>query len=108
MISGNSHGGYKVVYPETIREAIRQWTERAPALGITHALLTALKTIHAHLKGDPLEWGDPCYHLHQLGLLVHQQVQDRLFVMYAVDEPRHIVYVMQIRPLSSHPLGGNP
>jgi hypothetical protein len=95
---------FRVVYPETVREQLLQWSRQATDSAVRAALVAALNAIESRLSTDPLEWGETAYHLHHLGLAVCNGFHDRIHVRYAVDESRRIVYVRWFKLLPGHPL----
>jgi hypothetical protein len=107
-MSDSSNGVYHVSYSGANLEQLRRWSDRAVDLGIGPAFAAALKTIHRKLTTDPLNWGDPSYRLHHLGLLVCHGIVWNIQAHYAVDEARRIVYVKDYQLLSGHPLGPEP
>ena len=73
--------------------------QRAITLGRRTEFLTALKDINEKLTSDPLAWGDPQFHMRQLGLLGCHAIHNFLHLFYAVDEQRRLVYVKEFLPL---------
>ena len=65
---------------------------------MTQQLAAALRTIDGELRNDPIAFGDPSYQLRHLGLLKCMGSVQPLYVYYAVDEQRRIVYVTEFRP----------
>jgi hypothetical protein len=96
----NPAAPYKFVYRAEQRQQLKTWAARATARGRKQEYVTALKIIHQQLTTEPLTWGEPWYRLHHLGLQVFQRVCMPLHISYAVDEPRRIVYVKKLTPLS--------
>lgn len=90
---------YRVEYAGQSLSQLKNLIDQAVHLGMLSDLATAVKAIHRRLTVDPLEWGDPLYHLQHLGLLLHRGTHAPLNVIYAVDEERNLVYVTQIQPM---------
>ena len=76
---------------------------RAVRNGLLDRLTAALRELDTRLRTDPVAWGDPLYPYPNLRLLLYQRVVGPIYVLYAVDEMRRIVYLRQILPF---PLGG--
>jgi hypothetical protein len=75
------------------------WAKRAARIGKTASYLAALKMIYRQLTTAPTTWADPCNRLAHLDLLVYHRVYAPLYVSYAVDEARRIVFVKTLEPL---------
>jgi hypothetical protein len=99
---------YKLIFFQNAREQVRLWAEKAARLGMARPFAATLRTLQHKLTVEPLTWGDPQYHYRQLGLLVYRGYQDLLYVHYAVDEPRRIVYVKNVKLQPGHPLNQEP
>jgi hypothetical protein len=85
---------YRLIYPEAVRQLIRDLGRRAKQLGWAAEFVAALRGIERRLQSDPLEFGEPLRHLLHVDLLERHGGQQRVFVRYAVDCTRHLVYVM--------------
>jgi hypothetical protein len=81
------------------RKLMRTWAQRASRKGISAKYAAALKMIYRQLTTVPSTWGDPCNRLVHLGLTVYHRVYAPLYVSYAVDEARRIVYVKTLSVL---------
>jgi hypothetical protein len=103
-MASNPASSYHLVPTAEQLKQLRTWGERATRLGRRAEYLAALRTIHHKLTTEPTTWGDPWYHLIQLGLQVYQRICSPLHVSYAVDEERRIVYVRRFTPLSGSDL----
>lgn len=101
-------GTYRIVYSQLVAARLKAFADRATRAGFGQELATALKTIIQSLTDNPLAWGDPNYRLRVLDLLICHGIHSFLHVRYAVDEERKIVYIMEIEPLSGHPLSQEP
>jgi hypothetical protein len=75
---------------------------QAIRLGRREDFLAAAKAITRRLTMDPLEWGDPLYHSWHLQLMNYRGAHAPLYVLYAVDEQRKLVYVTQFRPMPGY------
>jgi hypothetical protein len=99
---------FRVVYPERVRADLRQLGRRAWQAGMAGELARALREIDSRLRTDPVAFGDPGYRLRHLALLTCRGSRPPLYVYYAVDEDRRIVYVTEFKPAPGSPLGKNP
>jgi len=99
----NGDAFYQFVTNAEHRKLMRTWAQRARAKGISAQYAAAVKMIYRQLTTAPSTWGDPCNQLVQLGLTVYHRVYGPLYVSYAVDEERRIVYV---KTLSALPRSG--
>jgi hypothetical protein len=59
------------------------------------------------LRVDPMGWGDPLHRYAQLGLVRCRGINPVLYVYYAVDEARRIVYIQQFFIRPGHALEGS-
>ncbi|OAI47117.1 hypothetical protein AYO44_10085 [Planctomycetaceae bacterium SCGC AG-212-F19] len=101
--SGNR---YKVCCAPKDLEQLKAWGKKAAKLGMRDAFIAALKTINDRLATDPLAWGDPYFHLRQLGLLCCHGIHAMLHVYFAVDDEKKLVFVKEFKILPGHPLEG--
>jgi hypothetical protein len=83
-------------------EQLKALMAQAIRLGKREDFLSAAKEITRRLTVDPSQWGDPLYHYRHLELVHYRGVLAPLYVLYAVDERRKLVYVTRFRPLSGH------
>jgi hypothetical protein len=63
----------------------------------------AVAFIYEQLRKRPLEWGDPQYHLHAMGLLICRGIHEMLQVYYGVDEASRLVFIKEFEPVPCHP-----
>jgi hypothetical protein len=101
-------GAYRVTYPESVRAALRILGRKALEVGRADELADALREIDGRLRTEPVGFGEPSYRLRHLGLLKCLGSRPPLYVYYAVDEVRRIVYVMEFRPAPGGLAGGAP
>jgi hypothetical protein len=85
---------FRVVYSENVRTALRNLLERANARGRLDEFEAAVRTIDSHLQQRPTVFGEPRNDLQQAGLQVRAGSVKPLAVTFAVDEERHLVYVV--------------
>lgn len=96
---------YQLALSQDLIQRIRSWATRAAKLNLVDQLVATLQAIHQTLTTEPLIWGDPQFHYQHLDLRVYRGIQDMLYVYYAVDEKRRIVYVKDLILRPGHPLG---
>lgn len=95
----NPDTSYQLATSAEQNKQMRIWAERAATRGITAKYVAALKTISQQLTTAPTTWGDPCNQLFHLGLQVYHRVCAPLYIAYAIDEQRRIVYIKELKPL---------
>ena len=88
-------GPYRLVCPEVVRHGLRSAGEKAGELGLLPEFLSAAKVVDARLRSDPLGFGEALYVLRHAGLEVRLGSFSPLWVRYAVDGARRIVYVAE-------------
>jgi hypothetical protein len=96
------------VYSEVVRAYLRGLARLAAKVGKAGEIATTLRGIDFRLRTDPVGFGDPGYHLHQLGLLKSRAFRPPFYLYYAVDEVRRIVYVTEFRVTPGSSLGTSP
>jgi hypothetical protein len=89
---------YRVDQSQVVLDQTRVLAFRATRKGVLNSLIVALRQMADHLGTDPTSWGDPLFHYPSLELPLFQRAVSPLVVLYAVDEPRKIVYVKSVRP----------
>jgi hypothetical protein len=89
---------YRVDQAQVVLAQIRTLAFRATRKGLLQPFVRALREVTDHLETDPTVWGDPLFQYSSMGLPLFQRAVSPLIVLYAVDEPRKIVYVKSIRP----------
>jgi hypothetical protein len=99
----SSAPAYKIDASGVVIDRIRLLWLRAVRNGLLDRLSAALRELDNRLRTDPSAFGDPLYLYPNLHLLLYQRAIGPLYVLYAVDESRRIVYLRQILPF---PLGG--
>lgn len=95
---------YKISVSERELQKLENWLAWAKEVGIRDTYLSVLEALEEKLRSQPLQWGDPQYRLHGLGLLMMRGIEDFLQVNYGVDETRRIVYVSEFKLLPWNPL----
>jgi hypothetical protein len=92
------NSSYRVVYPESVRAALKDLRIKAIRKGIGREFLLALRTIDERLRSDPLGFGDPWYRLPASKLRVMTRVVSPLVVGYAVHGEKSLVFVRGFQP----------
>jgi hypothetical protein len=95
---------YRVIGAEVVREALRGLKRLADVAGERDKFLTSANRIVERLGTDPLVFGEPRFDLQHLQLQVRVGVYGNLTVQYAVDEERHIVYILKLMLFGGHGL----
>lgn len=90
---------YQVVNASQVTVDLKALLAEAAARGIGDKVFFAMKTIVERLHQDPLEFGEPRYDLQWMQLQVRIGGFGGLVVRYAVDEARHLVYLLDVTPL---------
>ncbi len=97
---------YHVLYPETVRQIVREMLQQATDADLRSRVAAALRTIDDRLRSNPLEYGDIHNHLQRWTKYV--RIQSPLFVRYAVStflhEGKFLVFVSAVEPLTGHGL----
>jgi len=107
-MSGGSSGGYQVVYLRPVLDTVRDWLNRAGALGLRPPLDAALFAIHYRLTNDPSTWGNLDRTLPHLRMHMRKASEWGIAVHFGVDVANRLVCVNQMRLLTGHPLSPTP
>ena len=84
---------FRVIYAGTARSALQRLAEKAKQLQLGPQFVLAVKTIDRRLRSDPLMFGEPLYNLKSANLQVRICNEKFLFVRFAVDKQRRLIYV---------------
>jgi hypothetical protein len=95
---------YHISCPRAEQDRIRSWMMQARSSGCGDEFRAAVNQVVQHLRTDPVQWGDPLYRHEQLGLLCCRGLNPALYVYYAIDEARRIVYIQQFLLRPGHSL----
>lgn len=95
-MSDQASPDFKLVAAEYVRSQIKRLGQVALRAGQQQAFEADLDAAQHRLTTSPLEWGDPIYRLHAMGLTMYHAMSDFLNVHYAVDEARRIVYLKEV------------
>jgi hypothetical protein len=93
---------YLELFPKA-RERLRQLAERAATRNLRLELAAALKVSVQKLESFPVSWGEPLHHTHQGGV-VYRAIHWQLLVRFVVLEAQHLVWLLDVVPLSANPL----
>jgi hypothetical protein len=85
---------YRLVYPEAVRERIRDLGKRAKQLGLAPQFAAALRAIEGRLQSDPVEFGEPLRDFPETGLQERMGGLQHVYVRYGVDTSKRLVYVV--------------
>ena len=91
---------YRIVTSDQTKALVKLLHKEAMGLGNGQQFLDALLTISNRLQRDPLEFGEPLYHLPALQLQVFHAVWQRLSVDYDVHAERRLVFIRGFKYLS--------
>ena len=95
---------FKVSRSAAIFQQLRQWGERAKALGIASEYAAALRAIEEGLTRDPLDWGDPLYRVGSLHVVVCSRIFWNIKILYAVHEEKRLVFLISYELVLHNPL----
>jgi hypothetical protein len=90
---------YRVVYSESVRNALKDLCARAAQKGLVQNVLAALRTIDTRLHSDPHLFGEPKYHYRALKLELRIAIEPPLVVHYTVHAEQPLVFVKAIQSL---------
>jgi hypothetical protein len=90
---------YRVVPWGDLRHKLKELHRRAKDKSHASSVRSAFRSIVAHLRTEPLRFGEPRYNLHYLDLEVRVGAVAPLWVQYAVHKERRVVFVRDIQPL---------
>src|SRR5262249_10433301 len=95
-MAGGSEGPFRVINVKAATAQIKALYVQAKLLGTEGPLRKSLAGNQRRLETDPLEFGEPLYQLRGLGLQVRLAPFAPLYVRFAVDEERRLVYVLHL------------
>ena len=99
---------FRVTISDVEKARLRDWRDRATALGISKPFDRALRRLTEQLENDPVGLSAPAIrYLHGLGLPLFHLVYLMLYVQFAVDEARQIVFIKRFFIIPGHPLAGS-
>lgn len=96
-MAGQPSPRYRVALSGKNRNQIQSLGQTAAARGLGPEFLAAIKHSIHRLQVEPAAWGDPLYRLPDLGLQEYRGGGPLIYVYYAVDETRRIVYISDVR-----------
>jgi hypothetical protein len=92
---------YRIVASEVIRQQMRQLTATATLEGREQQLNAALVQLVQRLTNDPLEFGEPRYHLREMDLHLRRGAIAPLLVNYGVNVEHRFVVIQGFDLLSA-------
>src|SRR5260370_19461164 len=90
---------YRVVYSESVRNALKDLDARAVPKGLGPSVLAAMRTIDHRLHLDPHVLGEPKHHYRALQLELRVAIEPPLVVHYTVHAEQPLVFVKAIKAL---------
>jgi hypothetical protein len=84
---------YRVVYLESVQGTLRSLAEKAVQRGLRAAFAAVLRHLDADRHSSPLDLGEPVFNLPHLRMQVRLVGNEFLYLRFAVDAGRQIVYV---------------
>jgi hypothetical protein len=88
---------FRLVYSEAVRDEVRRLGAAASDMGNTAPFLASLKALQERMSRDPLDFGEPLHDFKHVELQVRAGGHGQLFVRYAVDADRGLVYPLRFR-----------
>ncbi|HLW65859.1 MAG TPA: hypothetical protein VKS79_11105 [Gemmataceae bacterium] len=99
---------FRVTISDVEKARLRDWREKATALGISKPFDRALRRLTEQLENDPVGTSAPAIrYLHGLGLPLFHLVYLMLYMQFVVDEAKQIVFIKRFYIVPGHPLGGS-
>jgi hypothetical protein len=97
---GNGAAGYRLIYPEVVRQEIARLRAGLPDAAARGRFDAAMRNIEDRMRNDPLGFGEYRYRLAHMQLAVHVGSVMPVTVRYAVHEVRPLVFVLEVVLLS--------
>jgi hypothetical protein len=98
---GAESGPYEVHNSAAIAQAFLRLQRQATREGRGQEFLRAAREVYEHLCQKPSEYGEPLYRLSALHLQVRCVAVRPLYVDFAVEEDRHLVFIKAVKLLSA-------
>jgi hypothetical protein len=89
----NNGGRYEVHSSGAIARRLKQIQKQAKKQGRGEQVLSAIRQIWHRLSYDPLEFGEPLYHLPALRLQVRHGIVSPLRIYFGVHEDKPLVFI---------------
>jgi hypothetical protein len=86
-------GRYEVHCSGLIARSLKAIQRRAKEQGRGEAVLSAIRSIWYRLSFDPVEFGEPLYHLPALRLQVRHGAMGPLLIYFGVHEDKPLVFI---------------
>jgi hypothetical protein len=84
---------FQIVASELVRQQMRQTIVRATLEGREKEVLAAYEQVVQRLSDDPLGFGEPRFHLHELGLAMRRGAVAPVLVNYGVNAEHRFVVI---------------
>jgi hypothetical protein len=107
MATANGQPGYKLSLLPAAADALRLLRDQAVLRGLAERLARDLESVERRLQRDPVEWGDPLFDYHHLGMTRRRGKSEFLYVYYSVHEPGRAVFVQDITANPHGPLAAD-
>jgi hypothetical protein len=101
----NDGGRYEVHCSGLIARRLKQIQKRAKIQGRGEQVLSAIRQIWHRLSYEPLEYGEPLYHLPALRLQVRHGATGPLLIDFAVHEDLPLVFIKGVTLLPAPATG---
>ena len=86
---------YRLVYTGLVQDALRALAQEAKRRAQESEYRACLHLIEKRLRADPSSYGEPRFILRHIDLQVRAVATEYIYVRFAVDTTRRIVYVLQ-------------
>jgi hypothetical protein len=93
------NSSYQVVYPESVRNALKSIHANAAQKGLAQDVVSANRHIDNRLRSDPQVYGEAKYHYPALKLELRVAIEPPLVGHYTVHEEQSLVFVKSLRSL---------
>ncbi len=106
-MADEANGPYRVHASQVMLDRLRELGRRAAARGERDAFKAALQFATNRLATDPLNWGEPIYHLPGLNTLVFHGAVAMLHLYYVVIAASRTVTIGRAHLFADDQPGGN-
>lgn len=94
-MSSGKEAPYRLVFSQAVRRRMQELYLSAKRQGRATESAAAVRICLAHLRGTPLEFGEPTHHLRALELEMRNGVVSPLAVRYGVHRQRRLVFIQE-------------
>jgi len=107
MATPNGQPEYKVSLLPAIRDKLQAFWAQAEQRGLGPLFLIDAEGVERRLIRDPLNWGDPLFEYHKLGMVKLRGRSTFLYVYYSVHKQGRVVVVQDLDINPHGPLGSS-